>query len=110
VNGIVLVSYFFGGLFLANAIPHLVSGQLGRPFQSPFATPPGEGLSSSRLNVLWGSVNLALAYGLLVQVGTFDVRSLAHAGAAAAGGLLMSYYCAGHFGRFNGGNDPASVR
>jgi hypothetical protein len=40
-----VISYFFGGGFLVNAIPHFVSGVTGRPFQSPFATPPGEGLS-----------------------------------------------------------------
>ncbi len=106
MNWIHIVSYFFGGLLLANAMPHLISGQMGRPFQSPFAKPPGEGLSSSRVNVLWGSVNLALAYGLLFRVGTFDVRNAAHAGAAAAGGLLISIFIASHFGRFNGGNDP----
>jgi hypothetical protein len=106
VNWTHLVSYFFGGIFLANAIPHLVSGQMGRPFQSPFAKPPGEGLSSSRVNVLWGSFNLVLAYGLLLQVGTFEVRNPAHAGAAAAGGLLISVFCAGHFGRFHGGREP----
>ena len=38
-----LLSYFFGGAFLANAIPHVVSGMMGRPFQSPFAKPPGQG-------------------------------------------------------------------
>ena len=101
-----LVSYFFGGVFLANGIPHLVSGQMGRPFQSPFAKPPGEGLSSSRVNVLWGSGNLAAAYWLLCRVGTFDLRNLAHVGAAAMGGLLISIQLASHFGRFHGGNDP----
>jgi hypothetical protein len=39
-------------------------------------------------------------------MGTFELRNLAHAGAAAAGGLLISIYGAGHFGRFHGGNDP----
>jgi hypothetical protein len=39
------ISYFFGGAFLTNAIPHFVSGLMGQPFQSPFAKPPGEGLS-----------------------------------------------------------------
>ena len=34
------LSYFFGGAFLTNAIPHFVSGVMGRPFQSPFANPP----------------------------------------------------------------------
>ena len=101
-----LVSYFFGGIFLTNSIPHLVSGQMGRPFQSPFAKPPGEGLSSSRVNVLWGSFNLAVAYGLLCQVGKFEMHSLADVAATGAGGLLISVFSAGHFGRFHGGNDP----
>jgi uncharacterized membrane protein YkvI len=106
VNWTHLVSYFFGGIFLANAIPHLVSGQMGRPFQSPFAKPPGKGLSSSRVNVLWGSFNLVVAYGLLCHVGEFELRNVAQVGAAAAGGLLVSLHAASHFGQFHGGNDP----
>jgi hypothetical protein len=106
VNWIHLLSYFFGGSFLANAIPHLVSGQMGRPFQSPFAKPPGEGLSSSRVNVLWGSFNVAVAYALLCHVGTFELRSLADAGVTAAGGLAISIMLAGHFGQLYGGNNP----
>jgi hypothetical protein len=35
------ISYFFGGAFLINAIPYLMMGVTGHPFQSPFATPPG---------------------------------------------------------------------
>ena len=54
------VAYFFGGAFLANALPHLGSGISGHAFQSPFASPPGEGLSSSTVNVLWGLLNLAV--------------------------------------------------
>ena len=64
-----LLSYFFGGLFLANAIPHLVSGMMGRPFQSPFARPRGEGLSSSTVNVLWGFFNIVIGYLLVCRVG-----------------------------------------
>jgi hypothetical protein len=60
-------SYFFGGVFLANAIPHLVSGMMGRAFQSPFAKPPGVGLSSSTVNVLWGAFNIAVGYLLTDQ-------------------------------------------
>lgn len=37
------VSYFFGGAFLANAVPHFVSGTMGRPFQSPLRTLPAKG-------------------------------------------------------------------
>ncbi len=39
------LTHFFGGVFLMNAVPHLVSGTLGRPLQSPFASPPGVGLT-----------------------------------------------------------------
>ena len=58
------LSYFFGGAFLANSLPHLINGVSGRAFQSPFAKPPGKGLSSSTVNVLWGFFNLAVAYVL----------------------------------------------
>ncbi len=57
------LAYFFGGVFLANAVPHYVSGMMGRPFQSPFAKPPGKGLSSSTVNVLWGFANLESTRG-----------------------------------------------
>ena len=63
------VAYFFGGLFLANALPHLGNGISGHAFQSPFASPPGEGLSSSTVNVLWGFFNLAVGYLLVCRVG-----------------------------------------
>ena len=75
------LAYFFGGVFLTNAIPHFVSGVMGRPFQSPFATPRGEGLSSSTVNVVWGSANLVVAYFLICHVGEFDLHSLDDAGA-----------------------------
>jgi hypothetical protein len=98
------VSYFFGGMFLTNAVPHWVSGLMGRPFQSPFAKPPGEGLSSSTVNVLWGFFNLILGYVLLLRVGDFDVRSSEHVVAAGAGALVLSLVTARMFGRFHGGN------
>lgn len=101
-----LASYFFGGAFLANAVPHYVSGVMGRPFQSPFAKPPGKGLSSALVNVLWGFFNLIVAYFLLVQVGSFDPHSASHVAAAAVGALLMSLMVARHFGEFHGGNHP----
>lgn len=100
------VSYFFGGMFLANSIPHLVSGTMGRPFQSPFAKPPGQGLSSSTVNVLWGTFNLAAGYGLILHVGTFDLRDPLQAAVAGAGGLALSLFAARHFGKFHGGNSP----
>src|ERR1700674_364822 len=70
------VSYFFGGALLTNAVPHFVSGVTGRPFQSPFAKPPGQGLSSSTVNMLWGFLNMAIGYLLICRVGNFDLRSI----------------------------------
>ena len=73
-----LIAYFFGGAFLANTIPHLVSGISGSPFQSPFASPPGQGLSSATVNVLWGMFNLVVAYVLVARVGRFELRQTRH--------------------------------
>ncbi len=100
------VSYFFGGAFLANAIPHFVSGMMGRPFQSPFAKPPGEGLSSSTVNVVWGFFNFVVAYLLLCRVGAFDLHDGGDVCAAGAGILVMALFAARHFGRFRGGTTP----
>ena len=97
------ISYFFGGAFLANAIPHLVTGVTGHAFQSPFATPPGEGLSPAWVNVLWGSANLVLAYLLLGRVGTFEFRRWRHVRVAGAGGLAMALMLSRTFGRLYGG-------
>ncbi|SJZ31979.1 hypothetical protein SAMN02745126_00288 [Enhydrobacter aerosaccus] len=101
-----LLSYVFGGAFLANAIPHFVSGMMGRPFQSPFAKPSGQGLSSSTVNVLWGFFNIAVGYVLVCRVGDFDLKSTGDIVAFGAGGLLIALFSARHFGRFHGGNQP----
>jgi hypothetical protein len=98
------LAYFFGGTFLANAAPHLVSGLMGRAFQSPFSRPPGEGLSSSTVNVVWGFANLVVGWLLLAKVGDFDIRSFEHVGAALLGVLAISLLLAARFGRFNGGD------
>ncbi len=101
-----LVSYFFGGAFLGNAVPHFASGAMGRPFQSPFAKPPGQGLSSSTVNVLWGALNLVVAYILICRIGDFSLRSTADAATLGLGFLAIGLVCARQFGRFNGGNSP----
>ncbi len=106
MNWLHLVPYFFGGIFLANAVPHFVSGMMGRPFQSPFAKPPGKGLSSSTVNVLWGFFNGFVGYLLVVHVGDLDLRSIRDVLALAVGALLISIFSARHFGQFHGGNAP----
>ena len=106
MNWLVDLSYLLGGAFLANAIPHFVSGMMGRPFQSPFAKPSGEGLSSSTVNVLWGFSNFVLAYLLIARVGDFDLHATDHIIAVGVGVLLIGVMSARLFGRFHGGNSP----
>ena len=102
------IAYFFGGFFLGNAIPHFVSGVMGHPFQSPFAKPPGQGLSSSTVNVLWGVFNFAVSYILICRVGEFDLRATTHVAVLGLGFLLQGLVSARLFGRFHGGNSPES--
>jgi len=97
------VAYFFAGAFLANAVPHLGNGISGNAFQSPFASPPGVGLSSSTVNVLWGFFNLAVGYLLVCRVGTFNSRKTQHVLVFGAGILIMAIMLARTFGRLHGG-------
>ncbi len=92
------IGLFFAGAFLCNGIPHLVAGLQGMPFQSPFAKPPGVGLSSPTVNVLWGALNLLLGLGLLsrhpVAFG-LNVDFIV----TIAGGLVIGLHLASHFGK-----------
>jgi hypothetical protein len=95
---------FFGGMFLANFVPHFVAGVSGRQFYSPFAKPPFRGLSSPQVNILWSLFNLAMAYVLLVLLGSFELRSVAHVAVAAAGFGLAAIGIAGSIGRIQRGS------
>jgi hypothetical protein len=97
------VAVFFCGAFLANSVPHFVAGISGMPFQSPFAHPPGQGLSPSLTNALWGFVNLIVGY-VLWRAGKLDLRQTRAAIVFFAGVLLMAIQLATWFGRFHGGN------
>ena len=85
------IAYFFGGAFLANTVPHYMAGVSGSAFQSPFASPSGEGLSSAMVNVLWGFFNLAVGYLLVCRVGKFDLRKTKHVVVLGAGVLAISW-------------------
>ena len=61
-------SGFWAGMFLANFVPHFIKGIAGDPFPTPFAKPPGKGLSSALVNVLWALFNLVIGY-LLFRLG-----------------------------------------
>ena len=62
------VACFFAGAFLANVVPHFVYGISGDRFPTPFANPPGKGLSSPTVNVVWALANLVIGY-LLFRAG-----------------------------------------
>ena len=96
-------AYFLGGAAFANTLPHLINGLSGNSFQSPFASPPGEGLSSSTVNVLWGLLNLTVAYVLICRVGAFELRRTRHVLVLGAGFVAMAITLARALGRFHGG-------
>ena len=61
-------SGFWAGMFLANFVPHFIKGIAGDHFPTPFAKPPGKGLSTPLVNVLWALFNLVMGY-LLFRYG-----------------------------------------
>ena len=101
-----LLAWFVGGAALLNALPHLAAGLMGRKFPSPFAKPPGKGLSSAVVNTVWGFANLVLAWLLIAQVGRFDIRDWPDAAALGAGMLLLGWRLSANFGSHNDGRGP----
>jgi hypothetical protein len=91
------VALFFGGAFLANTVPHYTQGISGHSFPTPFASPPGQGLSPPVVNVLWGSFNLVIGY-TLCRVGGFNVRRTRDALIVGAAVILMGITLANAFG------------
>jgi len=94
---------FFRGVFLANTLPHLINGISSSPFQSPFATPPGVGLSPAIVNVEWGLFNLAVGYVLVCREGRIDLRATPHVAEQGAGFVTMSLMLAHAFGKLHAG-------
>ena len=87
------VSLFFAGIFLANAVPHFIHGVSGDCFPSPFANPPGKGLSSPLVNVLWGLGNLIAGF-VLARAGKLVKANLAGLLLFLAGVASISIMCA----------------
>ncbi len=59
------VACILAGIFLTNTVPHFIHGISGDSFPTPFSNPPGKGLSSPTINVLWALANLLVGYFLL---------------------------------------------
>jgi small-conductance mechanosensitive channel len=90
------VACFFAGLFAANVVPHFVHGISGDRFPTPFANPPGRGLSSPTVNVLWALLNLIIGYILFCagKVSSGGTRNLA---VFFAGFAILSILSSRHF-------------
>lgn len=88
------VGWFFTGVFLINAVPHLVHGVSGDRFPSPFARPHGKKLSSPVLNVAWAFCNVGAGAAVLYAVrGTFNELNVCVAIAGAFGmALFLAHY------------------
>src|ERR1700679_2859473 len=96
-----LVGNFAAGLFLSNAIPHLCSGLRGESFPTPFAKPPGKGLSSPVTNTLWGSFNLVVG-GLLLHYAPFEFDFNLSTLLFLLGFVGIGVFAATHFGKVMG--------
>jgi hypothetical protein len=107
-----VAAYFLGGVFLANFFPHFIAGMSGVRFYTPFATPPFRGLSSPVVNMLYALFNLAVAYALLVVVGSLELQRVPHAALTAAGFGLGSMFIARSVTKLRGSSQslPASSR
>lgn len=80
---------FFAGAFLANVVPHFFHGISGDRFPTPFAHPPGRGLSSSMVNVVWAWVNLVVGY-VLFRAGNVQAQETAKLIVFLAGIIFIS--------------------
>ncbi len=88
------IACFFAGVFIVNGLPHFIHGLEGDAFPTPFADPPGTGLSFPVVNMMWALVNFGLSAWLL-RVGRVSFQKnwtwiLLLMGISATG-LMMSY-------------------
>lgn len=93
--------HFAGGLVFANGLPHFIHGMSGDKFQSPFAKPPGKGLSSPLVNVVWGFANFVVGY-VLVMLHAQTPRADADIAAVGLGVLATGQFLGAHFGKVKG--------
>jgi hypothetical protein len=98
VNWYNYVACFFAGIFLVNVVPHFVKGICGDRFPTPFAKPPGKGLSSPLVNVLWSLLNLLIAY-VLARVGRLASGGDLAFAACFAGIAALSTICSLNFAK-----------
>jgi hypothetical protein len=98
VNWYEYIACFFAGMFLANVVPHFVHGVSGDRFPTPFAKPPGRGLSSPTVNMLWALLNLVVGY-MLFRIGRVSSGSDLALVVFFAGIAVLSVMCSISFSK-----------
>jgi hypothetical protein len=83
------IACFFAGAFLANFVPHFVHGISGDRFPTPFAHPPGKGLSPPTVNVVWAFANLLVGV-VLFRVGQVSIDNYLTLALFLAGAISIS--------------------
>jgi len=99
------VASFLAGMFLANVVPHFVHGISGDRFPTPFAHPPGKGLSSPTTNVIWALVNLIVGY-VLFRVGKVSSGGNLALGVFFAGIAAVSMWLSVLFAKIKADRSP----
>lgn len=94
-----IIAFVFG-FFATNSLPHIIPGVHGKPFYSPFASPPAKGKSSAVVNVLWGFFNIVVAYILFVAT-KINLRDVTQGVGFLLGILITSLILAITFGANN---------
>jgi len=94
------LSGFWAGFFLVNTIPHYVAGLQGNKFTTAFASPPGKGLSSPIMNIVWALINLFAGLGLFF-VAKIDTDNWLSLIIFFVGVILTSFYLSNRFGKQN---------
>src|ERR1700748_3560998 len=89
------IGAFFAGALLVNTVPHFVKGICGDKFPTPFAKPPGKGLSSAPVNVVWALFNLAAS--LLLWHVSQPCSSYGLLAAFAVGFVALALQMSAHF-------------
>jgi len=92
-------------VFLAYVVPHFVHGISGDRFPTPFAHPPGKGLSSATVNVVWALVNLIVGY-VLFRVGKVSSGGNLALAVFFAGIAALSTWLSVLFGKIKPANRP----
>lgn len=87
-----MLSRVAAGVLLANAVPHGAAGVRGRRFPTPFASPPGRGLSSPGLNVVWSAMNAVAGVAVLGRRTSGREWLAVGAGGAVMGVFLARYF------------------